>query len=81
MGDTFIPELDDQQFPLLLNEAKSLAFFELKQTPHTKAEQEARRQWTSLQRDKSVDDKPSSFDALPNFGRRPNSSRGPVFIW
>lgn len=81
MSDSFIPELDDQQFPLLLNEAKSLAFFELKQTPHSKAEQEAKRQWTSLQRDKSVDDKPSSFDALPNFGRKSVYWRGPIFKW
>lgn len=71
MEDTFIPSLDDAQVPLLLNEAKSLAFFELKQTTHQKAEQEAKRQWTSLQRDKSIDDKPSSFDRLPNFGRIP----------
>lgn len=81
MTDSFIPDLDDGQFPLLLNEAKSLAFFELKQTPHSKAEQEAKRQWTSLQRDKSVDDKPSSFDQLPNFGRQSIFRRGPIFKW
>lgn len=68
--DTFIPDLDDQQFPLLLNEAKALAFYELKQQPHAKAEQEARRQWGTLQKDKSLTDKPSYFDQLPNFGRR-----------
>lgn len=68
--DDFIPDLDDQQFPLLLNEAKALAFYELKQQPHAKAEQEARRQWGTLQKDKSLIDKPSYFDQLPNFGRR-----------
>lgn len=70
MSDTFIPNVDESQIPLLLNEAKSLAFFELKQTTHQKAELEARRQWTSLQRDKSKDNKPSYFDQLPDFGRK-----------
>lgn len=80
MEDDFIPELDDQQVALLLSEAKSLAYFELKQMPHTKAEQDARRQWSSLQKDKSVDNKPSDFDALPNFARKP-SGWGPYFRW
>lgn len=69
MEDNFIPVLDDYQFPLLLNESKSLAFFELKQTAHQKAEQEAKRQWSSLQRDKSLVNRPTYFDSLPNFGR------------
>lgn len=70
MEDTFIPRLDDQQFPLLLNEAKALAFYELKQMPHAKAEQEIKRQWSSTARNKSVDNKPSYFDQLPDFARR-----------
>lgn len=68
--DDFIPNIDESQVPLLLNEAKSLAFFELKQSPHPKAEQEVRRQWSSVQRDKSIIERPTYFDALPNFGRR-----------
>jgi hypothetical protein len=68
--DDFIPDISDDVFPLLLNEAKSLAFYELKQTMHQKAEQEAKRQWSSLQRDKSVTNKPSYFGQLPNFGRQ-----------
>jgi hypothetical protein len=48
--DTTIPDLDDQQFPLLLNEATSVAFVDLKQMPNEKAEQESRRQWRTLQR-------------------------------
>jgi len=68
MSDVFIPELDDQQFPLLLNEAKSLAFFELKQQPHAYAEKESRRQWITLQRTKTLE-KRSAFDELPNYGR------------
>lgn len=70
MTDTFIPDLDDEQFPLLLNEAKSLAFFELKQTAHPKAELEARRQWSNVQRNKALVDKPSHFDQLPYYGRK-----------
>lgn len=68
--DNFIPDLDDEQFPLLLNEAKALAFFELKQMNHPKADQEARRQWSSVQRNKALTDQPSAFDRLPDFGRR-----------
>lgn len=69
MEDGFYPNMDEEQVPLLLNEAKSLAFYELKQTLHQKAEQEAKRQWSSLQKDKSKSDHPSYFDELPNFGR------------
>lgn len=72
--DDFIPDLDEQQFPLLLNEAKALAFFELKQMPHQKAEQESRRQWITLQRTKSLGP-PTSFEQLPNFGRSRNRVR------
>ena len=70
MADDFIPQLDDKQFPLLLSEAKSLAFFELKQQPHQKAEQEIKRQISSLQKYKSESSKPTDFDQLPNYGRR-----------
>lgn len=81
MEDTFIPSLDEAQVPLLLNEAKSLAFLELKQVAHPKAEQEAKRQWSSIQRDKSVDNKPNYFDQLPNFGRSAPYTRSPSFRW
>lgn len=70
MEDNFIPDLDDKEFPLLVNSAKALAFYELKQMPHAKAEQEVKRQWSSVQKNKSVNDIPSSFDRLPDFGRR-----------
>jgi hypothetical protein len=71
LQDSFVPVLDDQQFPLLINETKAWAFYELKQTQHPKAELETRRQWSALQKNKSVTNKPSYFDQLPNFGRRP----------
>ena len=68
--DGTIPDLDDIQFPLLLNEATAVAFVDLKQQANPKAEQESRRQWISLQRTKALAKIPTPFDALPHFGRR-----------
>ncbi|SRR6266576_6762850 len=73
LRDDFVPDIDDNQFSLLINEAKTLAFYELKQIPHPKADQEIKRQWSSLQKDKSVSNKPSHFDQLPDFGRVPRT--------
>lgn len=67
--DTFVPKLDHQEFPLLLNEAKALAFYVLKQQPHQLAMQETKRQWSSVSKNKSVINRPSYFDELANFGR------------
>ncbi len=73
-NDAFVPELLPQQFQLLINEAKSLAWAELKQVPHQKAELSARRNWRHLQRTRrSVPDgtfnNKVGFDRLPNFAR------------
>lgn len=74
--DGYIPNLQPQQFALLLNEAKSLAWAELKQVPHEKAELTARRNWRHIQ--KTRNELPTSdrfsggthnFDRLPNFSR------------
>lgn len=73
LTDNFIPDLDDQLFPLLLNESIAMAFYELKQMPHAKAEQEIKRQWSAVQQNKSISDKPSYFDQLPFFGRQPRT--------
>lgn len=70
MADSFTPQLDDFQFPLLLNEAKALATVELHQAPNPKAEQESKRQWNTLQRNKTLLDQPTPFEMLPNFGRK-----------
>jgi hypothetical protein len=70
MSDTFTPALDANQFPLLLNEAKALAWAELKQTQHGKAEQSARRQWVSIQKNKQAVDKRPYRDTLANYGRK-----------
>lgn len=70
MSDSFIPDLDEEQFNLLLNEAKSLAWFEIKQSGHTLAERNSRRAWTHTQKKKNSTEKVSDLDRLPNFGRK-----------
>lgn len=73
--DSYVPDLQPQQFQLLFNEAKSLAWAELKQTIHQKAETSARRNWRHLS--KTAQAIPTGnfssgahpFDRLPNFGR------------
>ena len=72
MDDAFTPDLDEPQFALLLAEAKSLAWAELKQAPHAKAEQSAKRGWNQLQKSKYSTETISDFDRLPSFGRRGN---------
>lgn len=84
LNDSFIPQLDDQQFPLLLNEAKSLAYYELKQQTHQKADQEIQRQWAVTQKTKSKSNQPSYFDSLANYGRVPRTGGYggyPVWRW
>lgn len=71
MEDNFTPDLDEAQFPMLLQEAKSLAFLEIKQTVHPKAEKEVMRQLSSLQKFKFTAHRPDPIDELRNFGRMP----------
>lgn len=49
LSDAFVPDLDSRQFTLLLNEAKSQAFIELKQQANPKSEKRARRGWIKVQ--------------------------------
>lgn len=76
--DSFVPAIQPGQFPLLLNEAKSLAWSELKQVQHPKAEQTARRNWRHLAKtrehiptvakaDKPM--RPNPIDSFPSFSR------------
>lgn len=76
MQDSFIPNLTDEQFPLLINEAKELAFYELKQSPHPLAAIEVSRGWSKIQKDKAVINRPTYFDELPNYGRFGRGSGG-----
>ena len=70
MVDNAYPPIEDQVFPLFLADAKALAFFELKQMSHKRAEDEVARQLPALQKYKAIANKPSYYDELPNFGRR-----------
>lgn len=81
MTDIFIPDIEDNQFALLYNEAKSLAFYELKQTPNVKADQEIKRQWSSVSKNKSIANKPSHFEQLPDFGRSGRTMWGRSRLW
>lgn len=69
LNDSFVPSLDDEQFPLLLNESKALAFVEMKQMAHEPAMRESRRQWQVLMKSKALH-KTSDLSLLPNFGRK-----------
>jgi hypothetical protein len=80
MEDTFVPNMDDEQFTLLLNESKALAYFELKQTVHPLATQEVKRGWANVQKNKAISNKPSYFDQFPDFGRKGLfHNRGSIF--
>jgi len=74
--DPYVPNLQPQQFALLLNEAKSLAWTELKQVTHAKAEQTAKRNWRHLQKTRrnipteSFHNLTHPFNQLNNFGRK-----------
>jgi hypothetical protein len=84
LQDSFVPKLDDQQFPLLLNEATSLAFYELKQQTHIKADEEIKRQWAVAQKTKSKSNRPNYFDQLYNMGRVPRTGgygTYPPYVW
>lgn len=76
MSDSFVPSLAEEQFQLLLHEAKALAFYELKQQPHQLAIQETKRGWSNVQKNKSVVNRPTYFDQLPDFGRNNKSGYG-----
>jgi hypothetical protein len=70
LSDSFVPDLDDYLFPLLLNEATEQAFLELKQVDNPIAARDSKRQWVSLQKKQTVNStNPPSFQLLPNFGR------------
>jgi len=66
--NSFVPDLDDYQFPLLLNEAKATAFLEMKQVNHVKAERNARKHWVRLQKNKNLVTTDSPIPG-PNYGR------------
>lgn len=73
LEDEYEPPLDGQQFSLLVNDAKALAWAELKQTSHDRAEREAKRQLIQTQKNKrALPGKHAYGDLpnLPNYGRK-----------
>lgn len=71
LSNSFVPFLDRDASTLLLNEAKVLAFAELKQMQHDVARQWANRSWVASQKNKrGIDRNRSEIDRLPNYGRK-----------
>lgn len=71
LSNSFTPFLDRDASTLLLNEAKVLAFAELKQMSHDVARQWANRGWVKSQKNKrAVDHDRSELDRLPSYGRK-----------
>jgi hypothetical protein len=68
--DTFVPDLDPENFTLLFNEAKSQAFIELKQVANAKADQRARRALVSVSRNKHKTEQPMPLRQAYDFGRK-----------
>lgn len=71
--DDYVPVIDSQMFPLLLSEAKSTCFIDLKQVSNAKEEQKAKRQWLHFQNDtyrSKAQQNDSAFNRLPDYGRR-----------
>ncbi len=64
--DTFVPDMDHNYFPLLLNESKSVAMSLLKGGPDPKVEQAARRQRARVQNNKY---NTTRTRGLSNYGR------------
>ena len=64
------PDLDAKQFQLLLNEAKSQAFAELKQAQNMNAERKVRHGWVDLSKNKgSTPDPINAYSKIHGFGR------------
>lgn len=70
-SDAFTPDLPPKQFSLLLNEAKSQAWAEIKQAQNAISERRARKSWIVSQKNKRHVDYPQNeLDRLPNYGRK-----------
>lgn len=77
--DSFVPDLDDQAFTMLINASKAMAFAELKQTGHSLAASRERRALIRSMTTKNTT--PAHIPAirgLPDYGRRRPSSQPTV---
>lgn len=73
VSDSFIPDIDDNMFPFLLAESKSVCFVNLKQTSNPKIDKQARQQRTAIQNDKyrtTAAQKKSTNSSGPSYGRK-----------
>lgn len=70
LSDEFVPNLDSRQFQLLLNDAKTTAFKELKQTDNSVSAGKARRNAVKAQKDKNTQGKTGSQQPRYLYGRR-----------
>lgn len=70
LEDDYIPNIDDNLFPLLLAEAKSACFINLKQVSNANEERRARRQLVRAQNELSRTTTGRPADRLPHYGRR-----------
>jgi hypothetical protein len=68
--DAFTPDLDTPQFSLLVNECKALAWAELRQSQHVKAEVNAKRGWTKLQIGKERVQDRTAYSQVKGYGRK-----------
>lgn len=75
-SDDAIPDLPDEAFTALLEEAKSRAMFKLKQMQDAKAEQESRRQQAWLSRKAW---KAAGGIKYPDYGRKGGKGSSPYF--
>jgi hypothetical protein len=69
-SDSFSPDLDQNLMARLYNEAKALAWAELKQSQHPKAEMTARRQKIRSQKIKYAAVLESEMNKTPHYGRK-----------
>jgi hypothetical protein len=70
LTDTFRPPINGQQFPLLINKAKEIAFVELKQMDNSNAAKEARRQKIVTQWNKQRITRDRPIFKGPRYGRK-----------
>lgn len=70
MSDTYVPDLDAQQFQLLLQASKAQAFVELKQVTNPKAENKERKNEIMTQRTKHAIDRRGGSQTYRGYGRK-----------
>ncbi len=70
LSDDTTPDLDEESFRRLFNEAKNLCFAELKSVNHVIADRNAKRARNRSFKNKFRVVGQSDFDQLPNFGRK-----------